>query len=146
MNVKFVINKCIDALDVEYTKDELLNCFNLVENQMAMDYFPLYKTHQCDSKTVYYSEFEYNPIRIISCNCKFKVHEEYIESKDIINEIIYSYAPNKKDFSDECTYNIEFLDCYVYGIISEFLLRHMFYDEASYWNEKYKKEIKLLSI
>lgn len=143
MNVKFVIDKCIDLLEIEYTKEDLLRCFNLVEKEMAIDYFPLYKTDLTNNKRVYYSELDYNPVRIVSCNCKFKMNKEYIESKDVIKEVVYSYIPNDKGFYDECSYGMEFLKCYIYGVISEFLLQNHFYEEAAFWSKKFKRVIAL---
>lgn len=144
MKVVDVIDKCIELIDVHYAKEDLLRCFNYVENELALDYLPLYATHQCNSTTVYYTEFEYSAVRIVSCNCKFKIYPTHIESKDVITEIIYSYTPNKKDLYDECSYNREVLNCLVYGTISEYLLSQCFYEEAADWNDKYKREIKLL--
>ncbi len=145
MNVKFVINKCIDLLEVEYTTEELLRCFNLVETEMATDYFPLYKIQYVNSKKVYYAELDYHPIRIISCNCKFKLYKEYMESKDVIKEVIYSYAPDDKGCYDECAYGFEFLNCYIYGIMSEFLISQGFFEESIRWINKYHDAIKSLA-
>ena len=146
MNAKFVINKCIDLLEVEYTVEELLRCFNLIEKEMATDHFPLYKIHAANNKRVYYSELDCHPIRIVSCNCKFKVYKEYIESKDVIKEIVYSYAPDDKGLYDECEYDSEFLNCYVYGILSEYLMTQRFFEESIRWTDKYRDEIKLLAL
>ena len=144
MKVKEVIDKCEELLEVDSTKEELLYCFNLVENELALDYLPLYATHICNSNIVNYSEFEYNPVRIIECNCRFKIFPTHIEAKEPVKIVQYTYTPNKKEIYDECSYHKEFLNCLVYGTISEFLLSKGFYEEAALWCEKYKREIKLL--
>lgn len=146
MKVREVISKCEELLDVSYTKEDLLNCFNIVENELALDYLPLYATHPCESKVVYYSEFQYNPVRIVGCNCAFKVYPTHIEAKETITSIQYAYTPNKKTLYDECSYSKEFLDCLVYGIISEYFVSQGFYEEAILWSDKYKQEIKFLRI
>lgn len=146
MNVIEVISKCEELLEVESTRESLLECFNIVENELAFEYFPLYATHICQSDTVYYTEFEYSPVRIVGCNCAFKLYPQYMQSKEIIKEIKYTYEPSNKSLRDECSYGDEFLLCLTYGIISEYLLSQGFYEEAAVWDNKYKKEIKFLMI
>lgn len=142
MRVIDVISKCEDLLEVNYTREDLLSCFNSVENELALDYLPLYATHQCNSKIVHYNEFEYNPVRIVGCNCKFKIYPTYIESKEDITQIEYAYTPNPKALYDECSYGEEFTECLSYGTISEYLLSQGFYEESVLWTKKYKKEIE----
>lgn len=144
MKVKTVIDKCTELLEMESTREELLPFFNLVENELAVNYLPLYSTHWCNSKIVYFTEFEYNPVRIVGCNCRFKIYPTYIEGKEAITEIQYAYAPNKKELYDECSYNEEFLECLVYGTIYEYLISNGFYEESVAWDKKYKRAIELL--
>ncbi len=146
MKVLEVIDLCEELLEVKYTRDDLLECFNLVESELAYDYLPIYATHQCNSNIVAYTELEYNPVRIVSCNCPFKIYPTYIESKDLITEIKYTYTPNKKGLYDECSYSKEFLKCLAYGVVSEYLISQGFYEEAVLWNNKYKKEINFLML
>lgn len=141
MRVKDIIDKCVALLDVKSDKDDLLSCFNIIENELALDYFPLYAKHQCDANTVYYDDLEYEPVRIVSCNCEFKIYPTHIESKDTITDITYTHAPYKKGLYDECSYGDGLFNCLVYGTISEYLLTNRFYEEAILWNMKYKKEI-----
>lgn len=142
MKVRSVIDKCEELLEVSYVRDDLLACFNLVENELSLDYFPLYATHSCNSHLVYYTEFEYNPVRVVSCDCKFKLYQEYIESKETITEVKYTYTPYSKGLGDECSYSEEYLDCLAYGTISEYLCSQGFYEESLLWDEKYKRQIK----
>lgn len=144
MKVIDVISKCEDLLEVSYTREDLLNSFNVIEHDLALNYLPLYATHQCNSKVVYYSDFEYDPVRIVGCNCMFKLYPAYIESCDNITHIDYAYTPHCKELYDECSYNEEFAKCLSYGVISEYLLSQGFYEESLQWNNKYKKEIELL--
>ena len=145
MKVKDVIDKCEELLEVNSAKEDLLSCFNIIEHELALEYLPLYETHQCNSKVVKYSELEYNPVRIIACSCgKFKLYPTYIEGKETITEIKYAYTPHPKSLYDECSYNEDILKCITYGTVAEYLTSQGFYEEAILWNEKYKKEIKLL--
>ncbi len=144
MRVKDIIDKCVVLLEIQSDKDDLLACFNVVEHELALDYLPLYERHKCNAKTVYYADFERNPVKIVSCNCGYKIYPTYIESKDTITEVTYAYTPNKKELYDECSYGDSMFNCLVLGTISEYLLTKRFYEEAAVWREKYQKEIKLL--
>ena len=109
MKVKEVIDKCIDLLEVDYTKDDLIQCFNFAERGLALDYIPLYAIHQCNSKVVYYDTFEYQPVRIVDCNCSFKICPTYLKGTDNVIWVKYTYIPNEKTLYDECSYNEKFL-------------------------------------
>ena len=146
MKVKEVIDQCAELLEVDSTKENLLECFHLVESDLAATYLPLYATHRCNSKVIYYTEFEYKPIRVVCCNCKFKIYPEYIEAKEVITEVKYAYMPNKKALYDDCSYGSEFLKCLAYGTIAEYLAWQGFYEEAVVWNQKYEKEIEILML
>ena len=142
MKVKEVINKCIDLLEVDSTKEELVDCYNVVEHELALDYLPLYHTHKCNSTNVSYSDLEYDPVRIVSCNCQFKLYPTHIESHELMTSITYAYTPNKKKLYDECSYDEKFFNCLVYGTISEYLICQGFFEEAALWGKKYKKELQ----
>ena len=144
MKVREVINECEALLSVDYTIEDLLSCFNLVENELALDYLPLYDTHKCNSRIVYYTEFQYQPVRIIDCNCKFKIYPEFLKGKEDITEIKYSYVPRSKALSDESSYDEQYLECLAYGTVSEYLCSQGFFEEALLWGKKYKNMIKLL--
>lgn len=144
MKVKEVISKCEELLAVHYTKEDLLQCFNLVENELALDYLPLYATHKCDSPVVYYSDFEYQPVRIIDCNCKFKIYPEFLKGKENVTEIKYSYIPYAKDLYDDSSYDEQYLECLAYGTVAEYLCSQGFFEESWVWDKKYKNMIKLL--
>ena len=146
MKVRDVIDKCEELLQIASTREDLLDCFNVVEHDLALDYVPLYATHLCNARVVYYTEFKYAPWRIVECNCKFKLYPQYIESKDIITAIDYSYIPNNKELYDECSYKDEFLKCLAYGTVAEYLISKGFYEESALWNKTYKKEIEMLRL
>ena len=146
MKVREVIDRCTELLEVNSTREELLACYNLVESELALNYLPLYATHYCESQLVYYADFQYQPVRIVCCNCPFKIYPAYIESKDIITEIKYAYCPNKKDLFDDCSYNDVYVKCLTYGVVAEHLLSRGFYEEAALWNDKFKREIELLML
>lgn len=146
MKVKSVINRCMELLDVGSTKDDLLDCYNSIEKELSLDYFPLYAIQKCNSDTVYYKELEYEAARIVQCSCPFKIYPEYIKAKENIVEVVYTYIPKEKDLFGDCSYNDSFFDCLVYGIISEYLLSQGFFEESIRWTDKYHNEIKSLML
>ena len=146
MKVIEVIDKCEELLEVHHNREDLLDCFNLVQNELALNYLPLYATHTCNSNVVFYDDFKHNPVRIVGCNCKFKIYPTYIESKDTIMSVQYAYTPDVQGLYDECHYGTDVLDCLVYGIIAEYLLSQGFYEMSAMWDKKYKKQIELLML
>lgn len=144
MKVKEVISKCEELLEVSYTRDDLLSCFNLVENELALDYLPLYAIHTCNDKVVYYADFDYLPARILGCNCEFKLYPEFLEGKEDVTEIKYTYIPRSKDLHDECSYDEKYLNCLAYGTVAEYLCSQGFYEESYLWDKKYKTQIQKL--
>lgn len=145
MKVKSVINKCKELLEIDADNDALLRCYNFIEQEMALDHFPLYAMHQCDSKRVYYSDLEHNSARIVKCNCPVKFYPEYVQAKENIKEIVYTYIPKPQDLYGDCVYGQDFFDCLVYGTMSEYLISKGFYEESIRWTEKYRDTIKLLA-
>ena len=144
MKVIEVIVKCEELLEVKSVREDLLKCFNIIENDLALNYVPLYAIHNCEAHIVNYDEFEYAPVRIVMCNCKFKTYPTHIQSKDVITRVEYAYTPNSKTLYDECSYDEGAFNCLVYGVIVEYLCSQGFFEESIPWSKKYKKEIGLL--
>lgn len=145
MIVSDVIDKVIPELHVKYDKETLLRCFNIVETDMALNYFLLFAQETFDDVSeVKFSELKHNITSIIKVNCKYIETEYGIRAKgsDKINCIEYSYLPKTKGFYDTCEYKEDLLNCYISCIISEFFVMQGFYDEADLWQRRYKKYIK----
>lgn len=127
--------------------NELLTIFNLIEQELALEYFSLYSNEEWGNyPKVYYKEFSKRPIRITSCeNTTYQLHEQYIitKNKKPLGRVEYQYLPDEKiHITDLTEYDDTFLYIYMYGIISEYYLQQGNYDEAYIWNMKYKTAIQ----
>ncbi len=131
----------------------LLKCFNLVENEVALDYFPL-KT--CETFTpagglIYFTSFSEPPIRLISVTdgggCPL-AYERFFDRIDLHGygqkvEVTYAFAPVTKTLEGNSDYagrvSARLLAC---GVATEYLLAAGRYAEASAFNQKYRDALR----
>ena len=152
-----LVKDCIDKFN-EYisikehiSEDKVINLYNLIESELAQEYFPIYKEETWSHyPKVYYKEFSDMPIRIINCTNKtYFLQSEFIMSKNLkpLGKVKYSYLPIAKIFSsDKSEYDNNFRNCITCGMICEYYLQRGEYELASEWNHKYKNEIRNLYI
>lgn len=161
MIVKEVIEKSAELLGIELTDENterLLTSYNLVENELAMYYFPL---RLVDKLLVQYNKIKYAELseqawRIINVldfqndEVKFRLYPEYIELKKNYNWhyffVLYNYVPKEKLIYDNCEYNADKEDLIKYGVCAEYCLANGDYEQASFWQGKYKNLIKIAYI
>lgn len=159
MKVREVIQLSAELLGIELTKENteyLLRCYNLVENELAMDYIPLRAVDNVliAENKIKYADLKNKPYRILDIqsvlDCqneeiKYKLFPEYIELAKNYNGhrlyIKYNYVPKEKCLDDNCDYDLTLKDTLKYGICSEYCLMQGDYETASAFNEKYKKSI-----
>ena len=136
----------------EMKAERLLACFNLVENELALDYFSLKKTELVSSNgKINFSSLENAPVSIISVTdaennpYEFALFANYIQTVAGAVNVTYSYTPNKKtigensDFSGEVSARLM-----SYGIAAEYSLGIGAFEEAALWDKKYKDAISVL--
>ena len=130
----------------------LLRCFNLVENELAIDYFPLYVEDVVLTETgkIFYSELTESPVRIdLVTNSNgnralFTLFPDYIKlEKPDTYTIVYGYAPKKKELEDDVSFQTTVSDrLLAMGIAAEYCAACGLYEEGAVWDEKYKDAIK----
>ena len=132
----------------------LLRCYNLVENEIALDYFPL-KTE--DSLTlagsvIPYSRLQHAPVTILAVKDQdgvaehFEVRPARILLKGGKNRqltVVYTYSPAEKRFTDECELggNIS-ARLLSFGVCCEFCLTNGQFSEAAAWEKKYREALR----
>lgn len=151
MTVKDCYLKFIKLLEIECDVADALRYFNLVEYELALEYFPLKIEETWNHyPKVYFEEFKYPVSLIVNCeNSTAKVYHNYILSKDKkpLGKVEYHYLPEQKQYLDDISdYSNECLDCIVYGMLSEYYIAYGEYEIASMWANKYKQEIKRLKL
>lgn len=128
----------------------LLHCFNLVENELALDYLPLYAedTLETTSGQLYYSLLKNTPVRILSVeneqgkSIRFDLYTEHLKTEPGTVKVRYTYTPKKKMISDSSDFTLLASERLIaYGIAAEYTLAMGRFEESAIWDKKYKEAI-----
>lgn len=134
--------------DEHYPVDFCIDLYNRVENELALEHFPLEASDVFTSNMAKYENFYYQPCKIISCeNETYKVKKDCIVSKDkkALGKVRYTYIPPKKLFIiDESSYADIYFECVIFGMLSEYYLTKGMWQEAGLYNQRYLAEIRKL--
>lgn len=129
----------------------LLHAFNLVENELALNYFPLTyeEVWETGVGTILFSKFQKKVIRILKVqdalgnDVDFSLFPTYLKTQPGKVVVRYNYQPKEKKITDSCEFEL-----YVsarlmsYGINSAFCLASGLFEEANVWEKKYKQAIE----
>ena len=128
----------------------LLDCFNRVENELALDYLPLVAEDELISSTgvVAYAELAYPVARILRVedgdgnSLRYKLFPDRLEMQSGALKIVYAYSPNRKEMDGESDYQTGVSErLFVYGMAAEYSLAVGEFEAASVWDRKYKETI-----
>lgn len=128
--------------------DFLLRCYNIVENEIALDYLPLTAEEYVVGGTdrIQYTSFSRTPVSVISVTDErgnklpYTVFPEYLSVPDAGTAVVtYSYAPEQKALSGQTDYGAGLPErLFAYGVACEACVIGGAYDEATAWDKKYK--------
>lgn len=134
----------------------LLRCYNLVENEVALDYFPLRKTETlaADGDFIAYADFGRRPVHVEKALvggrlARFSAYPDGIRLTDGGDraEITYSYAPSKKSIADDCECSAFVLArCLSYGVAGEFCLTSGETGRAATWQRRYYDALRAFGL
>lgn len=156
MTVKEIIEKSAELLGIELTDENtesFLSCYNLVENELAIDYFPLRAVDKVLIKdNIKYSDLQRQAWRIMGVydftnkEVNYKLYHKYIGFSKKENGkqclVVYCYIPQKKTIDGISEFDKGmFEEVFKYGICEEYCLLQGDYETASAFNEKYKNAI-----
>ena len=139
------------SLDAQADVENLLRCFQLVENELALDYLPLHAEEEIQTQTgaIFFDEFTRAPVRILRVcdeggkSCTFKLFPEYVKTQSGKVKVTYTYAPNEKTLDGESDYKAQAsVRLFAYGIAAEYALASGMFEDASVWDKKYKDAIE----
>ena len=130
----------------------LLKCFNLVENEVALDYFPLKKQERFTPSAgkISYTKFAEAPVRILKLtgssgnSLAFELFFDRIDCKGYSREveITYAFAPRVKALTDNSDFagkiSVRLL---AFGVAAEYLLATNRYAEAAAFEKKYREAL-----
>ncbi len=128
----------------------LLNCFNLVENELALDYLPLTTTEKVQTSTgqVQFSALKNAPVRILKVENRqgeevpFTLYPKYLTSEKGELLITYTYTPEPKTIHDESDFsgNVS-ARLMAFGMAAEYTMAMGEFQESGLWDKKYKDAI-----
>ncbi len=136
-----------DYTRVEEDANLLLDCYNLVEEQISTDYYRLKHTQSftVSNGVIECKEFKYNPLAILKVLDKFKNNVDLEIKPDGIYtslkyvEVTYSYLPSKKQIDGVSEFELTPISPRIlaYGTVTEFCLIKGMYEEAVTWHNKF---------
>lgn len=127
--------------------ETLLRCFNIVENELALDYLPLYAEEDVRTETgaVRYIELTYPVVRVLRVTDEwgnalpFKLFPEYLKTQPGLIRLAYTYTPKEKTAEENSDYVLQASPrLFAYGMASEYCLACGLYEEGAAWDKKYK--------
>ncbi len=128
----------------------LVNCFNLVENELAVDYLPLFceETLLAEDGRIAYGSFSKKAARVISVydewgNCvrakRMPTHLEVPSGKYVVR---YAALPEEKSVEGSSDYEADVtVRLLAYGVAAEYCLHKGMYEEHAAWDKKYRDAI-----
>ncbi len=162
MNVKNIIKIACDFVEMNDLKnsldstlttaqqenlDELLQCFNWVNEEITTEYFPLYTKQIVEKEnSLNFSDLEKNIISVLNIKLSkvkkdFFTYPDKIEFDGKIDEITYSYLPEVLEINDEA-YSFVPERVYAYGVAREFYLQKGITDKAISFNSRFQDSIQ----
>lgn len=155
MKVVEIIKDCAEILDVKLTEatlDDMVHCFNVVENEIAIEYCPLILTETFQTKdgNVNYSDFKQKVLRIIQIhdddgnNVAYTLSPSYVKADQNKFNVQYAYCPGEKRLIDSSDLGEDMRLPLKYGVCCEYCLTQGDFEEAKVWYEKQLRKLKEL--
>ena len=129
----------------------LLKCFQIVENELALDYIPLKAEDEIYSVTgnIAFDVLSRSAVRIIGItdssgnDTTFKLYADHLITQTGKVKITYTYTPEKKTLDEESDFKLDVSPRLMgYGIAVEYALICGMFEEAAVWDRKYKEAIE----
>ena len=129
----------------------LLRCFNLVENEVALDYLPLLAEEEMTSDTgaIEYAALSREAVRVLSVRDEwgnevpFTLFPDYLKTQPNKVCVRYTYLPKPKTLEDKSDFTLNAsVRLFACGVAAEYALANGLFEEAAVWDKKYKDAIK----
>ena len=139
----------------------LLRCYNLVENEVALDYFPLkaeelFTEEQIGCGGVLpYREFSRAPVEILSVKgeggfpLSFEIRPAALLLPPFAKRacVFYTYSPKEKEWGDDAEIAANVSERLLsFGVCCEFCLTNGQYGEAATWERKFREALRAANV
>lgn len=135
----------------------LLRCYNLVENEIALDYFPLKREDRlciC-GKFIPLARLRFAPVQILSVKdeqgtpLKFELRPARIFMPHCSEKrvsVFYTYSPREKRFCERTELGGKISSRLLsFGVAAEFLLSNGQFSEAAVWEKRYHDALRAVN-
>ena len=139
-----------DSEEGQKDTEILVECFNRVQNELALDYLPLTAEDEVLTATgvIAYADLA-NAVTRVLCvendrgeSVAFKLFPDRLETQAGKVKVFYAYAPSEQDIEGACEYETAVSKrLFVYGMAAEYALIAGENETASVWDKKYKDAI-----
>lgn len=135
----------------------LLRCYNLVENEVALDYFPL-ETEETfavadigQGGILPFKAFAYAPVEVLSVkgesglplSHKSRPTGLIMPQNATRVHILYTYSPKEKEWGDDAEVSPQVSERLLsFGVCCEYCLTNGQYAEAAAWEKKYREALR----
>ncbi len=134
--------------------ETLLTCFNVVENEIALDDYPLKRTETFafQSGTLPFSDFSVPPVDVCAVRSggqrlAFTLSPDGVLCDCSSAEVTYSYAPKKKGIGDSSELGGKISPrLMALGVASEYCFVKGRTEEGKIWGVKYREALKSAGI
>ena len=147
------VQKYFNGIDStgENTASVLRQCFNLVQNELALDYLPIIREDETYTQTgvIPFSLLSKEPVKILDVtdgkgeSVEYTMFPEYVKSQPGKLKIVYTYVPDDKDFEQVAEASQQASTrLFAYGMAAEYCLANGLFEEANIWDKKYRDSIR----
>lgn len=131
----------------------LLQCFNIVENEIALDDYPLKKTetYVFENGLLPFEKFSVRPVDVCSVNhggrLPFTVSYQGVLCNCSEAEVTFTYAPKKKTIGEESELGEKVsARLMAFGVVSEYCFIKGRTEEGKIWGVKYREALRSAGI
>ncbi len=129
----------------------LLHCFQLVENELALDYLPLLaeQSVRTDDGEIAFAKLSRPAVRIVKVSGEdgealpYTLFPDRLRTEKGRVTIVYAYAPEEKTWEDESEFSpYTSSRLFEYGVAAEYCTAAGRFEEAKMWEQKYKAAVE----
>ncbi len=150
-----MVNDCAGAPSGELSS--LLRCYNLVENEIALDYFPLRweEILPISCGEIPYEAFAYAPVEVLSAEedgrrLGFALSASALRVEGARTDRVkvrYLYSPAEKGWEDDCAFPEKISARLLsFGVCSEYCLTNGKFGEAAMWEKKFREALRAANV